>query len=106
MKNPLTPSGIEPATFRFVADRLNHCATAVPNNSMYLMYPTAVVFCRKYTFIHFTFLESISYFCYVFRRFLRGGEICFLCRKWGYFLKYEDPTGWEIIQEEIFPKRL
>ena len=30
MKNPLTPSGIEPATFRFVAQHLNHCATAVP----------------------------------------------------------------------------
>jgi len=29
MKNPLTPAGIEPATFRFVAQRLNHCATAV-----------------------------------------------------------------------------
>jgi hypothetical protein len=30
MKNPLAPVGIEPATFRFVAQRLNHCATAVP----------------------------------------------------------------------------
>jgi len=27
MKNPLTPAGIEPATFRFVAQHLNHCAT-------------------------------------------------------------------------------
>ena len=26
----MTPLGIEPATFRFVAQRLNHCATAVP----------------------------------------------------------------------------
>jgi len=26
----MTPAGIEPATFRFVAQRLNHCATAVP----------------------------------------------------------------------------
>jgi len=34
MKNPLTPSGIEPATFRFVAQRLNHCATAVPNRQL------------------------------------------------------------------------
>ena len=30
MKNPPTPGGIEPATFRFVAQHLNHCATAVP----------------------------------------------------------------------------
>ena len=30
MKNPLTPTGIEPATFRFVAQHRNHCATAVP----------------------------------------------------------------------------
>ena len=30
MKNPLTPAGIELATFRFVAQHLNHCATAVP----------------------------------------------------------------------------
>jgi hypothetical protein len=30
MKNPLTPAGIEPATFRFAAQHLNHYATAVP----------------------------------------------------------------------------
>jgi len=29
MKNPLTPAGIEPTTFRFAAQRLNHCANAV-----------------------------------------------------------------------------
>jgi len=29
-KNQLTPAAIEPATFRFVAKHLNHCATAVP----------------------------------------------------------------------------
>ena len=29
-KIPVTPYGIEPATFRFVAQHLNHCATAVP----------------------------------------------------------------------------
>jgi len=34
MKNPLTPAGIEPATFRIVAQHLNHCATAVPKCSM------------------------------------------------------------------------
>jgi len=30
MKNPPTPAGIEPATFWFVAQHLNHCAAAVP----------------------------------------------------------------------------
>ena len=29
-KIPVTPSGIEPAAFRFTAQHLNHCATAVP----------------------------------------------------------------------------
>jgi hypothetical protein len=29
-KIPMTPSGIEPATLRFVTQHLNHCATAVP----------------------------------------------------------------------------
>ena len=31
MKNPLTPAGIKPATFRLVSQYLNHCASAVPH---------------------------------------------------------------------------
>ena len=37
LKNPLTLAGIEPATFRFVAQHLNHCATAVPRLSTFVM---------------------------------------------------------------------
>jgi len=34
-KTPMTPDGIEPATFRFVAQNLNHCATAVTVPTFY-----------------------------------------------------------------------
>jgi len=37
-KIPMTPSGIEPATFRFVVQRLNHCATAVPQTVLISLY--------------------------------------------------------------------
>jgi len=33
MKIPLTPAVVEPATFRFIAQQLNHCATAVPEKA-------------------------------------------------------------------------
>jgi len=37
MKNPLTPFAIEPATYRFVAQHLNHWATAVSSQQIYLI---------------------------------------------------------------------
>jgi len=43
MKNPLTPAGIEPATFRIVAQHLNHCATAVPIFMYVCMYVNDLV---------------------------------------------------------------
>jgi hypothetical protein len=46
-KIPITPTEIEPATFRFVAQHLNHCATAVPISSVsydVLIQVTAICF--------------------------------------------------------------
>jgi len=44
MKDPLTPAGIEPATFRIVAQHLHDCATAVPHSSavQWLIFSTNV----------------------------------------------------------------
>jgi len=38
MKNPMTPAGIEPATFRFVAQKLKHCATADMTENLYIVH--------------------------------------------------------------------
>jgi hypothetical protein len=38
-KNLKTPSRIEPATFRFGAQNLNHCATAVPKHCLFPFKP-------------------------------------------------------------------
>jgi len=35
----MTPAGIEPTTFRFVAQHLNHCATTVPEGKVLLWIP-------------------------------------------------------------------
>ena len=42
-KIPVTPAGIEPATFRFVAQHLNHCTTAVPSSVCTSNFKTSVI---------------------------------------------------------------
>ena len=46
-KIPLTPVGIEPATFRFVAQHLNHCATAKTCLHIFLPKQPEVPTCTK-----------------------------------------------------------
>ena len=54
----MTPSGIEPATFRFVAQHLNHCTTAVPTKKQriniiyrkYICYPAILSVPNAVTF--------------------------------------------------------
>jgi hypothetical protein len=38
MKISMTPSGIEPTTFRFVAQNLRHCATTVPHTTVHYVF--------------------------------------------------------------------
>ena len=49
MKNQQTPAGIEPATFRFVAQRLSHCATAVPRKLLEWLFKS---YCEEYMVQH------------------------------------------------------
>ena len=56
----MTPSGIEPATFRIVAQRLSHCATADTDHAQ-----GKVVCCTKYTigqevFINLIFVRRLA----------------------------------------------
>ena len=48
-KIPMTPAGIEPATFRFVAQRLNHCAVPI-----YMLYDCEF---KTHDFSHFPKLK-------------------------------------------------
>ena len=40
----MTPAGNEPATFRFVAQQLKHCATAVPTRLIMHMSITGTIY--------------------------------------------------------------
>jgi hypothetical protein len=81
MKTPMTPYGIEPATFRFVEKYLNHCATiSGPQLNVYEMlkhfntlgmFFLEAVICTSscvllgiyiFTFLHFYIIEYIVVF--------------------------------------------
>jgi len=48
MKNSMTPAGIEPATFRFVTQHHNHCATAYDDQYIFLLYLTQLSWHKTY----------------------------------------------------------
>ena len=68
MKNSLILAGIEPATFRFVAQHLNHRATAVPSSVRYLRIFSSVrcVYLAGFN-IPYTFLNLRNCICLIRR---------------------------------------
>ena len=46
----MTPSGTEPATFRFVAQHLNHCATAVPKKTLNSLLKQDTISIKRFVF--------------------------------------------------------
>ena len=70
MKNPLTLAGIETATFRFVAQHLNHRTTAVPPTCVHLF----IYLCNIYLlfiyvlFIYVLFIYILFIYLCVFSR--------------------------------------
>jgi len=70
-KIPMTPSGIKPATFQFVAQHLNHCATAIQIcNAMPTVYKyiisTLAFWIHFQVYVHFVKLWAhyCGYFCF------------------------------------------
>ena len=53
----MTPAGIEPATFLFVAQHLNHCATAVLASLLYVLEETDVIEFAQILFVLFIWFK-------------------------------------------------
>ena len=81
-KIPMTPSGIEPATFWFVAQHLNHCATAVPRygftDNERLKWTNVKICILSTTKLNqFTLPERNMHMCYKFMHIFSGNKFSF-----------------------------
>ena len=80
MKNPLTPAGIEPATFRIVAQHFNHRATAVPHKKVHstnTAVKSKITHNIKSGLTWLCLVKAVVYVCYDFQ----GSE----CLNWDFF---------------------
>ena len=66
-KTPMTPSGIESVTFRFVVQHLNYCATAVPLYTVFTLPKSSKWWQRTYIHVrHSTSVRSSIFFLLIF----------------------------------------
>jgi hypothetical protein len=75
-KTPMTPSGIEPATFRFVAQYLNHCVTSVPPVIMYTV-KNRGIFQDGNKFFFISFLLNTHILIFISLQRIRASYFCF-----------------------------
>jgi hypothetical protein len=124
-KNPMTPSGIEPATFRFVAQNLNHCANKLQGINLYICNVQLVLILTHYSLKIVYFYRNVSEWClycfYVFHMVCLVGAIneyigafkpsfpskMFACKvpicwKWnGVWIRRQDLPKWTICTSRI-----
>jgi hypothetical protein len=104
-KNPMTPSGIEPATFRFVAQNLNHCATAVPHFQEVLLfiYSNLYMSCVYVDWLlagTCRILHPVRSYCNVTQ------EISFVDKVWysGYLLSQDNALSTNLCRKSVYHK--
>jgi len=93
-KIPMTPAGFKPATFRFVAQHLNNCATAVPHTHTHTH---THIYIYIYTHIHTYFnnetlsnLHRKAFKCIIYINFFAASNNCLVLQKLWYITGYKN----------------
>jgi len=74
----MTPAGIEPATFRFVTQHLNHCTTAVPSTEEVLVNIVDITHAKP---LKNVFVTIMQFYCYrlLFNNTVRNITVIYRC---------------------------
>ena len=108
MKFPITPAGIEPATFRFVAQHLNHCVTAVPQTTGETNKKSKVTsaFRLKRTRLEVTWLLYVPPDCYrILRSTILRKSFIFSCFPY-YIISRIRNENWQIFTSSFLKFRV